>query len=280
MCDIFLLSYYKNFNKRSIVKQSMYRFFKRFFDLTVSFSAIVCLAWLLLLLCLLVAMFLGRPVIFKQPRPGKNGKIFMLYKFRSMSNKKDENGNLLPDEQRLSKFGKFLRASSLDELPQLFNILKGDMSLIGPRPRMIEECVFLNEEQCDRFKVRPGITGLAQINGRNNITFDQVVEYDKKYVQNFSFKQDFKIFFKTFGYVLSKKDVAKTGTVSNEFYGDYLLRTKQISKDYYDEKLTIARSMVEVVKNKKFGKKGAKMRKNINVLTSQEDFDLEHKIID
>lgn len=225
-------------------------------------------------------MFLGRPVIFKQPRPGKNGKIFMLYKFRSMSNKKDENGNLLPDEQRLSKFGKFLRASSLDELPQLFNILKGDMSLIGPRPRMIEECVFLNEEQCDRFKVRPGITGLAQINGRNNITFDQVVEYDKKYVQNFGFKQDFKIFFKTFGYVLSKKDVAKTGTVSNEFYGDYLLRTKQISKDYYDEKLTIARSMVEVVKNKKLGKKGAKIRKNINVLTSQEDFDLEHKIID
>lgn len=258
----------------------MYRFFKRFFDLTVSFSAIVCLAWLLLLLCLLVAMFLGRPVVFKQPRPGKNGKIFMLYKFRSMTNKKDENGNLLPDAQRITKFGKFLRASSLDELPQLFNILKGDMSLIGPRPRMIEECVFLDQEQCDRFKVRPGITGLAQINGRNNITFDQVVEFDKKYVENLSFKQDFKIFFKTFGYVLSKKDVTKVGTVSNEFYGDYLLRTNKISKDYYDEKLTIAKNMVECVKSKKGGKLEAKRRKNVNVLTSQEDFDLEHKIID
>ncbi|MBQ3048011.1 MAG: sugar transferase [Clostridia bacterium] len=258
----------------------MYKFLKRFFDIVVSFTAIVCFSWLLLLLTLFVAIFLGRPVVFKQPRPGKNGKIFMLYKFRSMTNKKDENGNLLPDAQRITKFGKFLRVSSLDELPQLFNILKGDMSLIGPRPRMIEECVFLNKDQLTRFEVRPGITGLAQINGRNNITFDTVVEFDKEYVKNLSFGQDVKIFFKTFGYVLSKKDVNKTGTVSNEFYGDYLLRTKQISQEVYDEKLVIAKSMVKAVLDKKQFKSIKKAHKEINVLTSQEDFDLERKIVD
>lgn len=258
----------------------MYRFFKRFLDIFVSATAIVCLSWLFLFLCLFVAMFLGRPVVFKQPRPGKNGKIFMLYKFRSMTNKKDENGNFLPDAQRITKFGKFLRATSLDELPQLFNILKGDMSLIGPRPRMIEECLFLKEDQCDRFKVRPGITGLAQINGRNNITFDKVVDFDRQYVANLSFKQDIKIFFKTFGYVLSKKDVNKTGTVSNEFYGDYLLRTNQISQDYYDEKIAIARNMVKAVLDKKQRQKNKKEHKTISVLSDQEDFDLEHKIID
>ena len=138
----------------------MYKFFKRTFDLFVSITAVTVLSWLLLLLFLLVAIFIGRPVLFKQPRPGKNGKIFMLYKFRSMTNKKDENGQLLPDAQRMTKFGKLLRASSLDELPQLFNIIKGDMSLIGPRPRMIEECVFLDKDQTARFQVRPGIQAL------------------------------------------------------------------------------------------------------------------------
>jgi lipopolysaccharide/colanic/teichoic acid biosynthesis glycosyltransferase len=235
------------------MKKSFYNvFLKRFFDFFLSLLAIVILSPVFLLVYVLSAIILGGDPIFKQYRPGRNGKIFKLYKFRSMSNKKDKDGNLLPDDQRLTKWGKILRKTSLDELPQLFNILKGDMSIIGPRPRMVEECVFLDETQMDRFKVRPGITGWAQVNGRNSITFDKVVKFDKEYVEKQSLWFDIKILFKTVGYVLGKgkKDINKEGTVSNEFHGDYLLRTGQIEKSYYDEKISSAKEIIAEAKKR------------------------------
>lgn len=219
------------------------RFFKRVFDFMLALLAILVLSPVILVVYIMSLIILKGNPIFKQYRPGRNQKIFPLYKFRSMTNKKDKEGNLLPDKDRMTKWGKFLRKSNLDELPQLFNILLGNMSFVGPRPRMVEEIVFLDETQQDRFLVRPGITGWAQVNGRNSITLDTVVKFDKEYVEKVSLFFDIKILFKTVGYVLGKgkKDVNKAGTVSNEFYGDYLLRTDKIRKEYYDEKISFAR---------------------------------------
>ncbi len=238
----------KNYKKK---KFSLYNnFFKRFFDVLFSFLLIVILSPILLVVYVLSLIILKGNPIFKQYRPGKNGKIFGLYKFRSMTNKKDKDGNLLPDKDRITGWGKFLRKCSIDELPQLFNILKGDMSFIGPRPRMVEECVFLNENQQDRFNVRPGISGWAQVNGRNNITFDKVVEFDKEYVEKQSLGLDIKIIFKTIACVFKRKGINKEGTVSNEFHGDYLLRTGQIDKAYYDEKISFAKAEIAKAKKK------------------------------
>lgn len=222
-------------------------FFKRLLDFIISLIAVIVLSPIFLIVYILSAIILRGNPIFKQYRPGKNGKIFPLYKFRSMTNKKDKDGNLLPDKDRITGWGKFLRKCSIDELPQLFNILRGDMSIIGPRPRMVEEIVFLDEDQLDRFAVRPGISGWAQVNGRNSLTLDQVVEYDKEYVEKISFGFDVKIFFKTIGYIFGKgkKDINKSGTVSNEFHGDYLLRTGKITKEEYDEKISLAREMIK-----------------------------------
>ena len=219
------------------------RFVKRLLDFFISLIAILVLSPVILVVYLMSLIILRGNPIFKQYRPGKNQKVFPLYKFRSMTNKKDKDGNLLPDKDRMTGWGKFLRKSNLDELPQLFNILLGHMSIVGPRPRMVEEVVFLDETQQDRFLVRPGITGWAQVNGRNSITFDTVVKFDKEYVEKVSLLFDIKILFKTVGYVLGKgkADVNKAGTVSNEFYGDYLLRTEQISQEYYDERLALAK---------------------------------------
>jgi len=233
-------------------KKGLYQlFFKRFFDFTLALVGIIFLSPVFLIVWICSKISIGGKAIFAQYRPGKNGKIFKLYKFRSMTNKTDENGNLLPDAQRITKFGKIIRKLSLDELPQLFNILKGDMSIVGPRPRMTEECVFLDENQQDRFMVRPGITGWAQVNGRNSITLDKVVQFDKEYVEKLSFWFDIKILFKTIGYVFARKGINKEGTVSNEFHGDYLLRTGQITQEYYDEKILLAKQMIADVKEKK-----------------------------
>lgn len=234
------------------VNRNLYTlFFKRFFDFIISLMAIVVLSPIFIIISLLSLIILGGNPIFKQYRLGKDRKIFAVYKFRSMTNKKDKDGNLLPDKDRITKWGTILRKLSLDELPQLFNILKGDMSIIGPRPRMVEECVFLDETQQDRFKVRPGITGWAQVNGRNNITLDKVVQFDKEYVQKLTFWFDIKIAFKTVGCLFSRKDVNKEGTVSNEFHGDYLLRTGQIDGEYYKERITLAKQMIAKAKTKK-----------------------------
>jgi len=181
---------------------------KRGLDVIFSFVMLILLSPLLLLIAILVRINLGKSVIFKQERPGKNEKIFMLYKFRTMTDKKDQAGNLLPDEKRLTKFGKTLRNTSLDELPELFNILKGNMSLIGPRPLLVEYLELYNDEQKHRHDVRPGLTGLAQVNGRNGLSWEERFKDDIYYVKNISFLLDIKIFFKTFLKVLRQEGIS------------------------------------------------------------------------
>lgn len=212
------------------------RYFKRIFDLIISLIAIIILSPLYLVLMLLVKIKLGSPVIFKQKRPGLNNKIFILYKFRTMTNQKDENGKLLPDSKRLTSFGKFLRSTSLDELPELWNIIKGDMSLVGPRPQLVRDMVFMTEEQKKRHLVKQGLTGLAQINGRNAISWEEKFKYDLKYIEDITLKKDLKIILKTIKKVFEKSDINTEGMDTAEDLGDYLLRTKQISKEEYDAK--------------------------------------------
>ncbi len=224
----------------------MYRyFFKRTLDILFAILALLFLCLLYLVLIILVRIKLGGPVIFKQVRPGKDGKLFKLYKFRSMTNKKDENGNLLPDEQRLTKFGKKLRASSLDELPEIINILKGDMSFIGPRPQLVKDYAFFDEEIMKRQSVRPGLSGLAQVNGRNNISWEKKFEYDLKYIEKVTFLKDSAIFFKTIGKVFKRSDIDKDGFATDEDYGDYLLRTNRINADYYNQRVSEAKKIVD-----------------------------------
>ena len=184
---------------------------KRFFDILISALIILLLGWLYAVLALLVRINLGSPVIFHQDRPGKDGKIFPMYKFRSMSDERDENGNLLPDEKRLTSFGKKLRASSLDELPELFNILKGDMSLIGPRPLLIRYLPWYTKQEFHRHDVRPGLTGLAQINGRNALGWEDRFAYDLTYVEHLTFVTDLKIILQSVGKVLKR-----TGSLSGD----------------------------------------------------------------
>lgn len=185
------------------------KYIKRPLDFMLSLIAIIILSPLLLIVAILVRIKLGKPVIFKQQRPGKNEKIFTLYKFRTMTDKKDENGNLLPDEQRLTKFGKALRSTSLDELPELINILKGDMAIVGPRPLLVEYLSLYNEEQRHRHDVRPGLTGLAQISGRNAITWEEKFKDDLEYVNNITFIQDAKIILKTITKVFKREGISR-----------------------------------------------------------------------
>lgn len=185
----------------------MYRkYFKRLVDIICALAAIIVFSWLYIIVAVLVRVKLGSPILFKQERPGLNGKIFTLYKFRTMTDKKDEEGNLLPDEVRLTSFGKMLRRTSLDELPEAFNILKGDMSVVGPRPLLVSYLDKYNERQKHRHDVRPGLSGLAQINGRNAITWEEKFEYDLEYVYNVSFTLDVKIIFLTVWKAFVKED--------------------------------------------------------------------------
>ena len=197
------------------------KFIKIVLDIIISLVGIIVLLPIYLIVAILVRIKLGSPVIFKQERPGKNEKIFKLYKFRSMSNKKDENGKLLPDAERLTKFGKILRSTSLDELPELFNILKGDMSLIGPRPLAVSYLPYYNDKEKHRHDVRPGLTGLAQINGRNALNWEKRFAYDIEYVNNITFVNDVKIFFKTFIKVFKKEDVVVRGTGKTIDFDEY-----------------------------------------------------------
>lgn len=208
----------------------MYRkYIKRLLDIVISFCSLVILSPIILIVAILVRVKLGSPVIFKQDRPGKDGKIFKLYKFRSMSDKKDENGKLLPDKDRLTKFGKILRATSLDELPELVNILKGEMSLIGPRPLAVAYLPYYNEEEKHRHDVRPGLTGLAQINGRNALNWEERFSYDIEYVNNITFINDLKILFKTFYKVIKKDGVVTRGTGKTIDFDEY--RKKQLEEN-------------------------------------------------
>ena len=183
------------------------KYIKRLLDIIISFTALVILSPVLLIVAFLVRIKLGSPVIFHQDRPGYHEKVFKLCKFRSMTDARDEHGNLLPDEVRLTKFGKALRATSLDELPELWNILKGDMSLIGPRPLLVKYLPLYNEFQRHRHDVRPGLTGWAQINGRNTISWEQRFEYDVYYVNHISFWMDVKILFQTVAVVFRHNDI-------------------------------------------------------------------------
>lgn len=212
----------------------MYRkHIKRLLDFFLSLMALIVLMPFMIIIGILVRIKLGKPIIFKQKRPGKNEKIFTLYKFRTMTDEKDKNGELLPDEIRLTKFGKFLRSTSLDELPELINILKGDMSIVGPRPQLVKDMVFMTEEQRKRHSVRQGLTGLAQISGRNNISWEEKIKYDLNYVENISFINDVKIILKTVIKVFKREDTQTDGMQTAEDLGDYLVRTNKISKDDY-----------------------------------------------
>lgn len=185
--------------------------FKRWIDIISSFISIIILIPIFIIVYILVKINLGSPVLFVQERPGKHCKIFKLYKFRTMKNLKDSNGNLLSDEERLTRFGKWLRASSLDELPELWNVLKGDMSLVGPRPLLIEYLELYSKRQLTRQNVRPGLTGLAQVSGRNMITWEKRLELDVNYVNNITFFEDMKILLKTI-----KKVIKQEGICSEE----------------------------------------------------------------
>ncbi|MDU2582788.1 MAG: sugar transferase [Anaerococcus hydrogenalis] len=203
-------------------KETFYqKYIKRLIDIVLSLVAIIILSPLLLILYVLVKFKLGSPVIFTQKRPGKNEKIFKLYKFRSMTDKKDENGNLLPDDQRLTSFGRKLRSTSLDELPELFNILKGDMSIVGPRPLLVEYLPFYKDEERKRHDVTPGLTGWAQINGRNASSWEEKFEKDIYYVKNLSFLFDLKIVVMTFFKVFKKSDILVGKEIPSGRLDDY-----------------------------------------------------------
>lgn len=214
------------------------RYIKRILDIICSLLAIIVFSWLYLIIAIIVRIKMGSPVLFKQPRPGviKDGTetIFDMYKFRSMTDARDENGNLLPDEQRLPEFGIWLRRTSLDELPEAFNILKGDMSVIGPRPQLVRDMIFMSDEQRMRHTARPGLSGLAQVMGRNSISWEEKFKWDLKYVQNVSFTNDVKIIFMTVKKVFGHNESTDELDVTLD-YGDALLMEGKVSKAQYDE---------------------------------------------
>ncbi len=223
------------------------RYIKRPLDFACALLAIVVFSWLYIIVAILVKVKLGSPVLFIQKRPGKDGRIFKMYKFRTMTDERDESGELLPDEIRLTSFGRLLRKTSLDELPEAFNILKGDMSVVGPRPQLVRDMVFFNDEQMKRQSVIPGLSGLAQINGRNGITWEEKLSYDLEYIEKISFILDIKIVFKTVWKAFVKQDgVSQSGFDTAEDFGDYLLREKKIDEEYYKKKIEESKELLGV----------------------------------
>ena len=226
--------------------------FKRVIDFTLSLIALLVLSPILIVLIIVGAIAMKGNPFFLQPRPGKKGKdgkekIFKLIKFRTMSNAKDKEGNLLPDDQRLGKYGAWLRATSLDELPELINIALGSLSICGPRPFLVRDVVFMSDEQRRRHDVRPGLTGLAQVNGRNNITWEHKIEHDLEYIdKGITFIGDIKIILQTVGKVLKRSDTVREGTVSDMDFGDWLLQEGKVDKAEYDEKQREAKEMLAV----------------------------------
>lgn len=228
------------------------KFWKRLFDFTLSLFALIVLSPVLLVLIIVGAIAMRGNPFFVQPRPGKKGKdgkekIFRLIKFRTMSNKRDKDGNLLSDAERLNGYGRFLRKTSLDELGELVNIVKGDMAIVGPRPQLVRDMVFMTDEQRRRHDVRPGLTGLAQVNGRNNITWEQKFEYDLLYIdRGITFLGDLKIILQTVGKVLKRSNTVREGTVSDMDYGDWLMLEGKVDRAAYDEKQKEARELLNV----------------------------------
>lgn len=200
-------------------KVSFYeKYIKRVLDILCSLAAIILFCWLFAIVALLVRIKLGSPVIFKQPRPGKDGKVFMLHKFRSMTDETDDKGELLPDEMRLTRFGRFLRSTSLDELPELWDILIGNMSIIGPRPLLVKYLPLYNDEQRRRHEVRPGLTGWAQVHGRNLTSWEERFAYDTDYVDHLSFALDVKIVFMTVHCVFAREGISAEGSATMEAF--------------------------------------------------------------
>ena len=215
------------------------KYVKRLLDIVCSLLAIIVFGWLYIIIAFLVRIKMGSPVVFKQPRPGiidpKTGKerIFDMYKFRTMTDARDANGNLLPDEERLGKFGKALRGSSMDELLEAFNILKGDMSIIGPRPQLVRDMVFMSDEQRMRHTAKPGLSGLAQVMGRNAITWEDKLDWDLKYIEKVSFWNDLKILLLTVKKVIGHSEGSEELDVTDDF-GDALLKAGKVSKEKYE----------------------------------------------
>ncbi len=218
-------------------KSGIYRrFIKRPIDFILSLMAIITLSPLFVIVGTLIMVKIGIPVLFKQHRPGLNEKIFTMYKFRTMTDEKDEDGELLPDSVRLTKFGRFLRSTSLDELPELFNILKGEMSIVGPRPQLVKDMVFMTPDQRKRHSIVPGLTGWAQINGRNGITWEQKLDFDIEYLEKISFLLDCKIVLITIAKVVNRDDINTEGMNTSEDLRDYLLRIGKIDNNTYINK--------------------------------------------
>lgn len=223
------------------------KYVKRLADIVCALAALSVFCWLYAIVALLVRINLGSPIIFKQPRPGKDENIFYLYKFRTMTDKRDANGNLLPDSERLTKFGKFIRATSLDELPEAINILKGDMSVVGPRPLLVRDMVFMTPEQRKRHTVSPGLTGLAQVSGRNSITWEQKLSYDLEYIEKISFFKDVKIVLLTVWSAFVKHDgISQEGMDTAEDLGNWLLDNGVVDKEVYDAKVKEANELINV----------------------------------
>lgn len=220
--------------------------FKRVIDFLLSLLALLVLSPILLVLMVVGAVVMKGNPFFTQLRPGKDEKIFKLIKFRSMTCETDADGKLLPDEQRLTKYGEFLRATSLDELPELINILTGDMSIVGPRPQLVRDMVFMTPEQRKRHSVRQGLTGLAQCSGRNNMSWEQKFQYDLQYIENITFLGDVKIILKTVGKVLKRDGITEEGMATAEDLGDYLLHKGEVDQAQYDQKQQEAKELMGV----------------------------------
>lgn len=255
-------------------------FFKRFLDFVISLVAVIVLSPIFILVYLLSLIFLGGNPIFKQYRPGKNGKIFPLYKFRSMTNKKDKDGNLLPDADRITWWGKVIRKTSLDELPQLFNILVGDMSIVGPRPRLIKDMIFYPKEVMSAYSVRPGLTGPAQVYDRKSeMSWESVFERDLEYVSNVTFWNDLKLFFGTFTAVL--KGGSASGSANSEhikkreyYYPDELLKSKKITKEQYNLGLDRA-NQISALKHKGKIEYQADLQSDLEIIVPDETKDMK-----
>ena len=227
------------------------KFFKRIIDFTLSLIALLILSPILLILAIIGAIAMRGNPFFVQLRPGKvnkktgKEKIFKLIKFRTMSNAKDKEGNFLSDDVRLNKYGNMLRKTSLDELPELLNILIGDMSIVGPRPQLVRDMVFMTKEQRARHSIRPGLTGLAQVSGRNNITWEEKFDFDLEYMKKITLFGDIKIIFRTVGKVFKGSDVVREGTVSDMDFGDWLLSEGKVDKETYEAKQAEAKDILK-----------------------------------
>lgn len=220
------------------------RYIKRVLDFCCALAAICCLYPLLVVLTLVGAIMMRGNPFFTQPRPGKDEKIFKLIKFRTMTNQRDAQGNLLPDDVRLNAYGRFLRSTSLDELPELFNILKGDMAVIGPRPQLVRDMVFMTPEQRKRHTVRQGLSGLAQINGRNAVTWEKKIAYDLEYIEHITLLGDIKIIFTTLAKVFKRDGITEEGADTATDLGDYLLAEGRITREEYDRGQAEAKKLI------------------------------------